>query len=265
MLASLRLPLRTAAFVGTTVGMYGLLEVETALTKRAQHEAVLSKWIGRYGRTLLDIYGVSVIATGAHLERRERYPGTDERGLGRLFVMNHRSALDIALGIALFEATMVSRADLARWPLLGTVARRVGTLFVDRESKRSGASVLRAMDAAVRAGRAVMIFPEGTTFTGDEVRPFKAGAFQTAQRTGAEVVPVGLAYDRNEVAFLDEGFATHLRRVSGVPHTRASLMVGEPLRPTAQPTELQRRAHEAVQALVHRARAALTTTSSRPT
>ena len=262
-MSALRFPLRTAAFVGTTLGFYALFEVESAFTRRAQDQALLRKWMARYGRFLLELYGLEVIASGRYVDAGQRYPGSDERGLGRIFVMNHRSGLDIALTIGLFDAHIVSRADLARWPLIGSAARRAGTLFVDRKSTRSGATVLKAMGAAVKSGRGVMIFPEGTTFAGDEVRPFKPGAFQTAQRTGAEIVPVGLAYDRDDVIFLDESFPTHLRRVSGIAHTRVGVAVGEALRPTGDPVELAGRAHESVQALVHRARASLTTSSRR--
>jgi hypothetical protein len=57
-----------------------------------------------------------------------------------------------------------------------------------------------------------------------------------------------------------------MRRVSATPRTRAALVVGEPLIGTdGGGPELGRRAHEAVQALVHRARATLVATSSRRT
>ena len=45
-----------------------------------------------------------------------------------------------------------------------------------------------------------------TTFSGDEVRPFRPGAFLAAQRTGAEIVPVGIAY---------EGAAQTVRPIDG--------------------------------------------------
>jgi 1-acyl-sn-glycerol-3-phosphate acyltransferase len=253
------LPARTAAFVGLTFGMYGLLEVDTALSAAGEREVVLAKWIARYGRALLRLYGVELRAGGPYAGEGRRYPGRGAAGRGRIFVMNHRSGLDVPVTLALFDATIVSRADLADWPVIGMAARRVGTLFVDRESRSSGAAVVHGMVQAIEAGRSVMIYPEGTTYAGDEVRPFRTGAFRTAVRSGAEVVPAGIAY-RDRAEFTEDSFVRHMRRVSERPRTHVAVEVGEPITqlPDESPEALRDRAQEAVQALVHRARARLT-------
>lgn len=263
MIETLRFPARTAAFVGLTFSLYGLLELDTALSPDTQRETVLQKWIERYGKGLLRLYGVRITAHGPHVEQGARYPGQDASGKGRIFVMNHRSALDIPVTLAFVEATIVSRADLAGWPVIGVAARRVGTLFVDRSSKSSGAAVIDAMSSALERGKGVMVYPEGTTFAGDEVRPFRAGAFIAAQRAGAEIVPVGLAYEANGASFIDEPFAAHMKRVSATRETRAAIFVGEPLSPGAEVGEMQEQARRRVQDLVHKARAALAESPSR--
>jgi 1-acyl-sn-glycerol-3-phosphate acyltransferase len=271
-LDTLRLPLRTAGSLGLTVGMYGLLEIDTALSSEAERDVVLHTWMRRYGRTLLKIYGVEVQPGGPYVSERAQvadgaagapaeagfYPGRDARGMGRLFVMNHRAAFDIMLTLAFFEATIVSRADLAGWPVIGTAARRVGTLFVDRSDKRSGAAVVQAMGAALQGGRGVMIYPEGTTFAGDEVRPFRMGGFKAACGVGAEIVPVGVAYAGAACTYVNESFTSHMTRVSCVKHTRAAFEVGAPIATAGQDVSAVRDgAQQAVQALVHRARARL--------
>jgi len=249
---------RTAAFVGLTFSMYGMLEVDTAISPAAEREAVLRAWIRRYGEALLALYGVDVIARGPHVERGEIYPGRSPGGRGRMFVMNHRSGLDIPICLAHFEATILSRADLSAWPVIGVAARRVGTLFVNRTDKRSGAAAINAMVSAIESGRAVMVYPEGTTYEGDEVRAFRSGAFLAAQRTGAEIVPVGLAYEGAAASFGDESFAEHMMRVSGARRTRAAIVVGEPIGSEDGDVDAMRdRVRGAVQALVHEARRAL--------
>ena len=255
MIGAIRFPLRTAGFVGVTFGMYGLLELDTVTAAARDREGVLHKWIERYGRALLRLYGVEAIARGPYVERGLQYPGTDERGRGRIFVMNHRSGLDVALTLAHVEATIVSRADSAGWPVIGVAARRSGPCSSTTD-KRSGAAVISAMCGALERGRAVMVYPEGTTFADDEVRPFRAGAFSAAERTGAEVVPIGIAYDASGAAFLaDEPFASHMKRVSATARTRVGLVVGAPMRTSGSVDELKTAAREAVQALVHEARA----------
>lgn len=258
--STLRFAARTAGFVGLTFSLYSALEIDTAVSPASERAAVLYKWIQRYGKGLLELYGVDVTARGPHVERGERYPGTDDKGRGRLFVMNHRSGLDIPITLAFIEATIVSRADLARWPVIGVAARRVGTLFVDRSSKQSGAAVINAMVGALGRGRAVMVYPEGTTFAGDEVRPFKPGGFLAALRAGSEIVPVGLAYGGQGTSFVDEPFAAHMRRVASQKRVRAAIVVGEPVAVEGRDGDvdadaLRTEVRAAMQKLVYEARA----------
>ncbi len=258
--SALRVPVRTAGFVGLTFSLLTGFEAERALAPDDRARAdVTYRWMQRYGLGLLRLYGLDVTARGPYVEAAGgRYPARDAEGRGRLFVMNHRSMFDIFVNLAFLEANIVSRADLSRWPVIGLAARRVGTLFVDRTSKRSGAAVINAITGAVEAGRAVMVYPEGTTFAGDEVRPFRAGAFLAAQRTGAEIVPVGIAYEGASASFVEESFVAHLFRVSSARRTRVGLVVGEALSgPHSDVDATRELARERVQALVHRARALL--------
>lgn len=253
----LRVPARTVGFMGLTVGFLAGFESERALTQGARERLdVTHKWMQRYGVGLCHLYGLDVTGRGAHVDQPwGYYPARDAAGRGRLFVMNHRSMFDIFVNLAFFETTFVSRADLARWPFIGLAARRTGTLFVDRSSKQSGAAVIAAMCQGVETGRAIMTYPEGTTFPGDEVRPFRAGAFLAAQRTGAEIVPVGLAYGGEAANYVDEPFVNHLFRVTSTKRTRVGLVVGDPIPgPHPDVDALRDRAHARVQALVHEAR-----------
>jgi 1-acyl-sn-glycerol-3-phosphate acyltransferase len=197
---------------------------------------------------------VEVVSSG--LPPEGYVPGHDPSGLGRVFVSNPRSGLDILVTMAHLEGKHVSRADLAGWPVIGTIARRAGLLFVDRESKRSAAAVVRQMIEVVNAGRGIIIFAEGTTFSGDEVRPFKPGAFAVARRTGCEIVPVGLAYGGEGFSFDEESFVDHMRRVGGTQKTRVGLAVGEPLAfpKGADPAVLNDTVHGRVTELVQVAR-----------
>lgn len=253
-----RFPARIAAFTGITIGFYAVFETQQQLMPKDAREAHLHAWIERHGRTMLRVFGIEPVGSGPYLGEGLTHPGTDERGLGRIFIMNHRSGLDILLTLALFEAAHVSRADLARWPFVGVLARRIGTLFVDRESKMSGAAVLHAMCNAVKRGRGIIVFPEGTTCSGDDVKPFRGGAFAAALRTGAEIVPIGVAYEDDQTEFGDESFTRHMKRVTSAPRTRVGVAVGAPIPSAGEERDtLQAKGRDAVQALVHRARASL--------
>ena len=152
---------------------------------------------------------------------------------------------------------MVSRADLASWPLLGAAARSVGTLFVDRSDAASGATAVRTIRTRLVAGDTVIVFPEGTTFPDDEVRPFHAGAFVAAARSDAEVIPVGIAYERGSgAAFVNESFPAHLARMAAASPSRVALCIGEPIAAArTRASDLRDAVHSEVQRLVHEARA----------
>lgn len=114
---------------------------------------------------------------------------------GHLLVANHVSWLDIAgVHAVLPQARFVSKADVKHWPLVGTLVEGVGTLFIERASKRDALRVVHQTAAALQAGDCVAVFPEGTTGAGPELLPFHANLLQAAVTTGAPVLPVVLRW-----------------------------------------------------------------------
>lgn len=261
----LRLGLRTSGFVASTLAHWACLDINRFghqedersrgdLASR-QLEEITFKWEIRWARQLCHLYGVNVAAVGHHVDRGLPYPGVDERGIGRVFIMNHRSMMDVAIGLSHCAGHFVSRADLAGWPLIGHVARTTGTLFVDRASKESGATVMQKMIECLQEGSGITLFPEGTAFLGDEVRPFRVGAFKAALHADAEIVPIGLAYADQTTAYGDESFLEHMKRVAAMKRIDVGMEIGAPIRCEGRTvSELRDHAHTVVQALVHRAR-----------
>jgi 1-acyl-sn-glycerol-3-phosphate acyltransferase len=247
--ARLRRSVRVAGFGALTAGMLPGMIAHQAIAARVggSPEAVRDRWVGAWSGAMLALFGLHVIAEGP-------LPTT----VGpRLVVSNHRSTADILVLLRTFGGRMVSRADLAAWPLIGFAARSVGTVFVDRSDAASGATALRSMSTYLRSGSSILVFPEGTTFPDDEVRPFHPGAFVAAARAGVDVVPVGIAYQKGSgAAFFGETFTAHLARMASAPPSRVAVVTG-PALGGATPMragELRARAHAAVEALVKRAR-----------
>jgi len=246
---------RSAGLVGTTLGLLAPLEVQRRRVSGQARMDLTYRWVTRWGRSLLSLYGLEVDASGPYLDAGQAYPARDTRGVGRMFVMNHRSLLDIFIALAHVEANILSRHDLAGWPVIGFAARRVGTLVVNRPAQRSGAAAIEARRRGLARGAGVLVYPEGTTFEGDEVRAFKRGAFLAAEQAEAEVVPVGVAYDSPEACYGEGSFAAHYARIAGRRRTRVSLCVGAPI-PAGSlgHDEMRVRARQAVQDLVDTAR-----------
>lgn len=250
MIVRVRRAVRGAGFAAITGTMLPVFLARRAMTRDTGDRALLrDRWVRRWSDALLELFGVSIDVRG-------EVPSAGTRG--RLVVANHRSTIDIAILLRTFGGRMVGRADLAKWPLLGAAAQGVGTIFVDRSRAVSGASTVFAMKAALDGGETVCLFPEGTTFAGDDVRPFHAGAFVATRGTRAEIVPVGIAYEHGSgAAFVDEPFLAHLSRMASAEPTRVVACVGAPIAvgEGTRAAALSEKTRERVQALVHEARA----------
>lgn len=201
--------------------------------------------VARWARGVMPIFGLDLQVGGA--------PPVDT-GKTYLVVANHRSPLDILLSIHLIGGVVLAHDGVADMPVVGAAAKTNETIFVDQEDRRSGALAVRTMRSRLRGGRNVIAFPEGNTFRGDEVRPFRAGAFVAARGlANVEVLPVGLAYEAG-AEFVDESFGTHLFRMSANRRTGVWVRIGTPRPVPARGEEAAVR--DEVQALVDDAAAA---------
>jgi 1-acyl-sn-glycerol-3-phosphate acyltransferase len=196
-------------------------------------------------RRVLDLHGVTV-ETGGVLP------------LGpAVLVSNHVSWLDPIVVASQLPCVPVSKIDVARWPVFGTIARELGVVFVSRGDARSGAQALLAAGAALDHQLSVLNFPEGTTTGGTSVLPFRAGMFGLAIRAGVPLVPLAIAYDPPSLAWVgDATFLPHYLGLAAARGARATLRIGAPLhaRPDANARELARVSHERVAALLEEIR-----------
>lgn len=230
-----------AGWTGTMVAAEDLRERTVAPDARGD---VYDRWYRRWAQGALTILGVDADVD----------PEPPRGATGRLVVSNHRSAIDIVLMIATFGGSLLSRADLSRWPIVGPLARKSGTLFVDRGDRASGAAAIRLMRRRLESGGTVIVFPEGTTVSGDDVRPFHGGAFAAARGLDVEILPVGIAYLRPEAAYVDESFGSHVMRVVSLAETKVAACIGAPRAPKGPASELASLSQGDVQALVRAAR-----------
>jgi lyso-ornithine lipid O-acyltransferase len=251
MIDSVRLSLRAALAASSSAALFSALQLDKLVRPLdgTQHDARRDPYVQAWARSLLRILGV---------QRIDATPYVDAGSGGRVVVSNHRSTIDILLMLDLFGGHLLARGDMAAWPVMGTLAREAGTLFVDREDPSSGAGAVQRVRSRLRDGRTITVFPEGTTFLDDEVRPFHPGAFVAAAREKVPVVPVGIAYETAESCYGDEPIGEHGKRLLTSKQTRVAVAIGTPLPSKGHSlTALRDRAHDAVQSLVRIARDAL--------
>jgi 1-acyl-sn-glycerol-3-phosphate acyltransferase len=247
-LGKLRSVGRAAGFlVWTLTDLGGVLLHQQAVNADARYD-IWQRWMRAWTRGLLVLFGLQQVVTPKG--------GPPVANGARLVVSNHRSPLDIAILLRYCGGHVLSRDDLANWPLFGLIARKADTIFVDRESAYSGISAIRQIRQRLRQGRTVIVFPEGGTSQGDRVRDFFAGAFGAIGKLKVELVPVGIAYDPG-CEFFDENFAQHFARVGARRKTRVSICFGQPQPAQGSPAQIAAEMQTQVQALVHQARSAL--------
>ncbi|MET9832634.1 lysophospholipid acyltransferase family protein [Streptomyces sp. NPDC006385] len=125
---------------------------------------------------------------------RVRIDGGAAPDRGLLLVANHISWLDIPLLAAVRPARMLAKSEIRQWPVAGWLTARSGALFIDRDRIRALPDTVARIAEALRAGDAVAVFPEGSTWCGRAQGPFRRAAFQAALDAGVPVQPVRLRY-----------------------------------------------------------------------
>jgi lyso-ornithine lipid O-acyltransferase len=123
---------------------------------------------------------------------------------GVLMVANHTGYFDILIMSAAAPVSFVAKSEVARWPLFGLMAKLQRSVFVDRTRRAAAADSAKVIRERLKAGDALVLFPEGTSTDGSRVLPFKSalmGAVESELGVDAEgrteyvpVQPVSISY-----------------------------------------------------------------------
>lgn len=149
-----------------------------------------------------------------------------------IYVCNHLSYVDIPiLAGSVPEASFVSKSEVASYPIIGTAARRIETVFVKRESKESRNGIRKALtESLMIEKKSIIVFPSGTT-TIYKTERWRKGAFEIAHECQIPIVPLRLNYEPlREVAYIDDDtLVFHMFNLVAQSRLRASLEFGEPI------------------------------------
>jgi 1-acyl-sn-glycerol-3-phosphate acyltransferase len=170
-----------------------------------------------------------------------------------LWLSNHVSWTDIPLLGQLLPLSFLSKAEVRTWPLAGWLAHKAGTLFIRRGSGDS-ALLARQLHRHLSAGRQLLIFPEGTTTDGLQVRTFHGRLLTSAIDTGTPLQPVAIRYLRDGetdpiAPFIgDDDLPSHLLRLFAADRAKVQIQLLTPIASAGQERNvLARQAQRAVQ------------------
>jgi 1-acyl-sn-glycerol-3-phosphate acyltransferase len=171
-------------------------------------------------------HGIVAIA-GIEVEVSGDIPKSGTRTLG---VVNHVSWLDIQVLHSVWAVRFVAKSEVRKWPAIGWLSARTGTLFIDRSTRRRSTRINHSIHEAFADGDAVAVFPEGTTTCGGELLRFHASLLQPAVDEEASLSPVAIRYVDMEgnveraVAYVgDMSLMESLARIVRVPRIRAEV------------------------------------------
>jgi 1-acyl-sn-glycerol-3-phosphate acyltransferase len=182
----IRIILIALAFVALTLVLLPLQLIGLAFDLRLQRTIP-----HLYHRMLCALIGVRI-----------REVGRRSTAAPALILSNHVSWLDICVIGALAPVVFVAKSEVARWPVLGWLAKLQRTVFINRQARHQTGAATREIAGRLLGGDAVVLFAEGTSSDGVRVLPFRSslvGAVHHALGTGTHhthvtVQPMSLAY-----------------------------------------------------------------------
>ena len=111
-----------------------------------------------------------------------------------IFAPNHSSYVDILVSLAVLPADVkfVMKGEVRDMPLISTLAARSGQFSFDRSDPQARIRQTEQVNATLKNGDSVVIYPEGTFTAMAGIRPFQLGAFKSAVDTQRPVCPVSV-------------------------------------------------------------------------
>jgi len=139
-----------------------------------------------------------------------------EPEISGLIISNHRTYFDSIVILKNILAFPIAKNEVSKWPLVGSVCKTSGVIFVQRESRESRNNTLIRVNSVLESGFSILNTPEGTTHIKPTTIDFKRGAFNMAAQLGVPVVPIAIDYKNLGDAFIgDDTFVPHFIRCFG--------------------------------------------------
>lgn len=182
-----------------------------------------AEWLRRWSKFACGIFQTRIEVKG-------RLPS------GGIATSNHLGYTDVLVLGSLQPTVFVSKADVARWPVIGPLVGAAGTLFIKREQRSHVTEVSQQFAPVIAEKLPVVMFLEGTSTGGGHVLPFRPSLLEPVVANQWPATPVWIGYSledgsvENEVAYWrDMTLFPHLLNLLTKRQLVAHVAFGEPL------------------------------------
>lgn len=151
--------------------------------KEQEADQVIIWMLKRFVRRLMKIIGIKVEIIGQeNLPKHGQY----------VLVGNHQGHADPFFPFLFMDRSLgfVAKKEINKLPIVPYLMKLDHCVFIDRKDLRQSLQAIQEGAEFVRNGYPMMIYPEGTRSSSEEMLPFKPGAMNLAIKAKAEIVPV---------------------------------------------------------------------------
>ena len=130
-------------------------------------------------------------ASGVQLEIIGEHNIKDNKNY--IFAPNHSSFMDFpVLFVAINKyLVFVAKKELKKIPIFKSILNISGFIFVDRDNTSDAIDSLNELKSDIKnTPRSVVVFPEGTRSSSNQLQSFKKGAAVLSINTGLPIIPV---------------------------------------------------------------------------
>ncbi len=148
-----------------------------------ESDTLVHKCTHFWAKSILKVCGVKVNVHGL-----ENLP----QDKNVLFIGNHQGNFDIPIYLATMPRLIgfVAKIETEKMPLISTWMKHMHCVFMDRSTVRKSSEAIIFGIKNLKAGKNMVIFPEGTRSRGNEMGEFKTGSFRLATKSNCPIVPV---------------------------------------------------------------------------
>ena len=240
---ALRFVFRAIWFIAELLGFACDFSWRWLMRGGALPQSERSRWLQRSSRRTLKVFSLDTT--------REGIPP-----VAGLLVSNHLSYLDILVLVSLMPAVFVAKSEVKSWPVFGWFASLAGTLFVVRTRRTDVSRMNAEIEKTLDGGDVLVLFPEGTSWNGSEVLPFKSSLLEPIVGSKHPLTVAHISYEiadgdmANDICYWgDMTFFPHLLMLMTKEKIKARVNFAPLLNPASDRKELALQLHEAVSRL----------------